>query len=112
MAAAAAAAMEFTSKKKALLVLCFMLSCLLLPRASSAAPLSSKQLATVPVVVHASSVQFFSVVYLPHASSLAAAVLFCFAGSLSLTNRQQPTNNPALEVPAEVGRARSRFAAW
>lgn len=32
--------MEFTSKKKALLVLCFMLSCLLLPRASSAAPLS------------------------------------------------------------------------
>lgn len=37
----AAAVMEFTSKKKALLVLCcFMLSCLLLPRASSAAPLS------------------------------------------------------------------------
>ncbi|CAD6236256.1 unnamed protein product [Miscanthus lutarioriparius] len=32
--------MEFTSKKKALIVLCFMLSCLLLPRASSAAPLS------------------------------------------------------------------------
>ncbi|XP_066315271.1 uncharacterized protein [Miscanthus floridulus] len=55
--------MEFSSKKKtALLVLCFMLSCLLLPRASSAAPLSR---------------------------------------SLSLRNRQQPTNNPALEVPAQ-----------
>ncbi|EES03794.1 hypothetical protein BDA96_03G360300 [Sorghum bicolor] len=56
--------MEFTSKQKAVLLLCFfMLSCLLLlPRASSAAPLSR---------------------------------------SLSLTNRQLPTKNPALEVPAQ-----------
>jgi len=105
----AAAVMEFTSKKKALLVLCFMLSCVLLPRSSSAAPLSSKQ--QPPYQSSSMLLQLRSssslAIYLCHASSLAAA-LFCFAGSLSLRNRQQPTNNPALEVPAQqVGRARS-----
>ena len=97
--------MEFTSKKKALLVLCFMLSCVLLPRSSSAAPLSSKQ--QPPYQSSSMLLQLRSssslAIYLCHASSLAAA-LFCFAGSLSLRNRQLPSD-PALEVPAQVGRA-------
>ena len=93
--------MEFTSKQKAVLLLCFfMLSCLLLlPRASSAAPLSSK---------HPPDVFFFFFFRCLSISCFLTICCLCFAfaGSLSLTNRQLPTKNPALEVPAQqVGRA-------